>query len=83
MTTIKRQFITDTTGAPIGVILPIEEYALVRDQIEGRIDEHKEDAEAKLRLIEKAARDPQFLADLNEIMAAFAHVDNEWWEPAE
>jgi hypothetical protein len=81
--TLKRQFITDATGAPIGVILPKEEYALVREQIEGRTDELEEDEEAKLQLMEKAAHDPQFLANLHETMTAFAHIDSKWWEPAE
>ena len=31
---LKRQFITDSAGEPVAVILPIEEFALVRELIE-------------------------------------------------
>ncbi len=34
----------------------------------------------KLRLIEQAASDLLFLADLREVMNDFKHVDAEWWE---
>jgi hypothetical protein len=33
-TVLKRQFITDSDGTPVGVILPIEEFALVQDLLE-------------------------------------------------
>jgi hypothetical protein len=77
-TTLKRQFITDAEGKPIAVILPIEEYALVREilgQKTGALDEAD-----KLAKMEQAARDPLFLADLRETMSAFAEADAEWWE---
>lgn len=80
MTVLKRQFITDTTGKAIGVILPLEEFALVADLLEQRLlhDQH----EAKLRQMEVAAQDPLFLADLTETMTAFGAIDAEGWEPA-
>jgi hypothetical protein len=31
---LKRQFITDSAGNPVGVILPLEEFALVEEIIE-------------------------------------------------
>jgi hypothetical protein len=34
MTILKRQFITDKEGNPVGVILPLEEFALVEDILE-------------------------------------------------
>lgn len=33
-TVLKRQFITDSSGEPVAVILPIDEFALVREIIE-------------------------------------------------
>jgi len=82
MTTIalKRQMITDTTGKPIGVILPLEEYTLVKDILE----EHRPtfDEVDKLTQMEKAGHDPLFMTDLKESMSAFAEADAEWWEPA-
>lgn len=35
---------------------------------------------AKLQLMECAASDPLFLADLQETMQEFVHADAEWWE---
>jgi hypothetical protein len=75
-TVLPRQFIKDAAGQPVAVILPIEEYALVRPILEGRDDE----LAGKLREIELAAKDPLFLADLTEAMAEFERADAEWWE---
>ena len=36
MNVLKRQFITDAAGTPIGVILPLEEFALVEEILEQR-----------------------------------------------
>jgi hypothetical protein len=79
-TVLKRQFITDTTGNPVGVILPLEEFALVKEILEQRFPTTKAD---KLEQMEQAAKDPLFMADLHETMSAFAEVDAEWWEPAQ
>ena len=78
---LKRQFITDTAGNPIGVILPLEEYALVREILE-RCPEPPSEAD-QLDRMGQAVYDPQFMADLQETMSAFAKTDTEWWEPAE
>ena len=79
--TLERQIITDTASNPIGVILPLEEYALVEkilDQYYSTLNE-----ENKLAQMEKAATDPLFMADLQEAMSTFSRVDSEWWESAE
>jgi hypothetical protein len=81
MTMLKRQFITDADGKPIGVILPLEEFALIEKILKQRLEEGRDDD--KIKLIEQAATDPLFLADLRETMEAFAGVDAEWWEHAE
>ena len=76
--TLKRQIITDDTGQPIGVILPLNEYALVKDILE-RPKTDESDA-AKLAQMIQAAKDPLFMADLHETMSRFAEADSEWWE---
>ncbi len=79
MTTLKRQFVTDAEGNTIGVILPLEEYALVKEILEQRT---RVPSEAdKLAQMEQAANDSLFMADLQEAMGAFAEADAEWWEP--
>jgi hypothetical protein len=76
---LKRQFITDAAGNPIGVILPLEEHTLVADTLEQRLTALLDD---KLRQMEQATHDPLFMADLAETMAAFEYTDAEWWEQA-
>jgi len=77
-TVLKRQFITDAAGNPVGVILPLEEFALVREILEQHFPTADEDR--KLVQMEKAVHDPLFMGDLRETMSAFAKVDAEWWE---
>ena len=80
-TVVKRQIIRDAEDNPIAVILPMEEFALVKDLLDQR-SRTANDAE-KLAKIKQAARDPLFLADLRETMSAFAQADAEWWEPTQ
>ncbi len=80
-TVLKRQFITDAMGNPIGVILPLKEFALVREILEQRFPSL--DEANKLAQMEQAANDPLFIADLRQTMSAFAEVDAEWWEPVQ
>ena len=80
MTVLKRQWIRDAAGNPIGVILPLDEFALVEAILEQRFP--SVDKAGKLEQMEQAVHDPLFVADLQETMAAFADVDAEWWEPA-
>ena len=74
MALLKRQFITDTSGSPIAIILPLEEYQLLeqRSQAQSEAD--------KLKLIAQAPNDARFMADLHEAMSDFAKVDAQWWE---
>ena len=76
--TLERQFITDATGNPVAVILPLEEFALVEEILEQRLPTRSETN--KLDKMEQAANDPLFIADLRETMSAFVGVDAEWWE---
>jgi len=81
MTVLKRQFITDAAGNAIGVILPLEEFVLVKEMLEQRSQTPNE--ADKLAQMEQAANDPLFMTDLQETMSAFAEVDAEWWEPTQ
>lgn len=75
--TLKRQFITDVTGKPIGVIIPWEEFAMV----DALLQQQSATGEAeKIARMEQAAQDYLFMADLRETMQDFANVDAEWWE---
>ena len=69
MTVLKRQFITDAAGNPIGVILPLKEFALVEEILEQRFPSL--DEASKLDRMEQAANDSLFVADLCETMSAF------------
>jgi len=77
---LKRQFITDATGDLVGVILPMEEFALIEKLLEQHAPAPQVD---KLALMEQAANDLLFMADLRETMSAFDGVDAEWWEPGQ
>ena len=81
MTVLKRQFITDAAGNPVGVILPLEEFALVEETLKQRLP--SPGTADKLVQMELAATDPLFMSDLREIMSAFAGADAQWWEPAQ
>jgi len=70
---LKRQFIMDATGHPIGVILPLEEFAAVQEILEQRFPSSGEDDRPEQ--MEKAAKDRLFMADLHETMSAFAELD--------
>jgi hypothetical protein len=76
---LKRQFIRDSAGKPVGVILPLEQFAAVEEILEQQFPVTN-DVE-KLERMRQAAHDPHFLADLHETMSAFAEADAEWWEP--
>ena len=80
-TVVKRQIIRDAEDNPIAVILPMEEFALVKDLLDQR-SRTTDDAD-KLAKIKQAVNDPLFLADLRETMSAFADADAEWWEPTQ
>jgi hypothetical protein len=74
---LKRQFIADASGQPVGVILPLSEFALVKDVLDQKLESA---TAAKLAQIKQAATDPLFLTDLRDTMSAFAGTDADWWE---
>jgi hypothetical protein len=57
-TVLKRQFIIDAAGSPIGVILPLEEFAVVEEILEQHFPAANE--MRKLELMERAANDPLY-----------------------
>lgn len=76
------------SGADEAEVLALVQEAIARAAIDSRIVRidvpiaHGQDnAVENLRLMEQAATDPQFLADLQETMMTFTPVDAEWWEP--
>jgi hypothetical protein len=76
---LKRQFITDAAGNPVGVILPLEEFALVEETLKQRLPSPA--TADKLAQMEQATNDALFMNDLREVMSAFADADAQWWEP--
>jgi hypothetical protein len=76
---LKRQFIRDSEGNPIGVILPLEEFALVEETLTKLLLAPSN--AGKLAQMEKAVNDDLFMADLCETMNAFEQVDAQWSEP--
>lgn len=73
---LPRQFITNTQGQAITVILPMKEY----EQIKDILDQKAQEEERMLKEMETAVNDPLFMADLVETMESFETIDNEWWE---
>lgn len=76
---LKRQFIKDAAGNPVGVILPLEEFALVEEVLKQRLEVPSN--EDKLAKMKKAANDSLFMNDLRETMIAFEEADAQWAEP--
>lgn len=74
-TVVKRQIIRDAENNPIAVILPMEEFALVKDALDQQ-SRTTTDA-AKLAQMRLAAQDPLFLADLHETMLVFTPSNEE------
>jgi len=56
-------------GNPLGVILPLEEFALVEETLRQRLP--VPDTADKLAHMEQAADDALFMDDLRETMSAF------------
>jgi len=78
-TALKRQFISDTEGNPVGILLPLAEFRLVEPFLRRTLGSETESE--RLLLMEQAATDPLFLTDLRDAMQAFAVSDGEWWDP--
>ncbi len=72
---LKRQFIADSAGKPVGVILPLEQFAVVEEILEQQFPVIND--VRKLERMRQAAHDPHFLADLHETMSAYAEADAE------
>jgi len=71
-TVLRRQFITDAAGDPIGVILPLEEFALVEETLRQRLP--APGAADKLQQMEQAADDSLFMDDLRDTTIPFAQA---------
>ncbi len=75
---LKRQLIRDSAGNPIGVILPLEEFALVEESLKQRLQ--APGTAEKLVQMKKAAKDALFMDDLRETMNDFEQADAQWSE---
>ena len=75
---IKREIIPDSEDNPIEVILPMNEYLMIEQNLP-KIGPHS-DVNEKLKRLHRAIDDPLFMTDLEESMASFTSVDDEWWE---
>jgi len=75
---LKRQFIRDSDGNPIGVILPLEEFALVEEALKQRLQATS--IAEKINQMKKAAKDDLFMDDLRETMNVFEQADAQWSE---
>ncbi len=61
MTLLKRQFITDAEGNPVGVILPLEEFALVEDLLEQHFPTSGETTKGqRAEPLERSVRDAEY-----------------------
>jgi hypothetical protein len=80
-TALQRQFITDTHGTPLGIILPWEEYHWLEETLKQRYPSANN--EEKLKLMEQAPQDARFMADLHAVMSDFATLDAEYKEPTQ
>ena len=77
---LKRQFITDAAGNPVGVILPLEEFALVEEVLRQHVSVPS--TAEKLAHLEQATEDALFMTDLRDTMKAFSSLDAQGWDPA-
>ena len=75
------QFITDAVGDPVGVILPLEEFALVEETLNQRLP--VSGMADKLIQMEQAANDALFMNNLQETMSSFDGADAQFWEPVQ
>jgi PHD/YefM family antitoxin component YafN of YafNO toxin-antitoxin module len=68
-------------GNPVGVILPLEEFALVEDTLNQRLP--VSGMADKLIQMEQAANEALFMNDLQETMSSFDGADAQFWEPVQ
>ena len=80
-TVLKRQYITDAAGNPVGVILPLEEFELVEETLKQCLP--VPGTGDKLAQMEQAANESLYMNDLREAMSAFAGTDAQRWEPSQ
>jgi hypothetical protein len=80
-TTLKRQYITDADGTPVGVILPMDEFALVKDWLEQRFPDAKE-SEQKTRtdLPNRTIKDTEFFGMWADREDMAGRSSREWLE---
>ena len=85
------QYITDCSGTRKAVLLDFDVWQkiiqILPDLLWTETDEaispsmsDESELQCKIAQIREAPNDPLFMADLQETMSDFSHVDSEWWE---
>jgi len=89
------QYVTDGVGTRKAVlldldiwqkviqILPNSLWSDIETKESNSVDTSQEDdfeLQRQISEIRNAPNDPRFMADLQETMSDFSHVDSEWWE---
>ena len=78
-TVLKRQYITDANGTPIGIILPIEEYALIQDLLEWMSPSVKEtNPKALTDLVDRSIQDAEFFGMWADRKDLIGRSSREW-----
>lgn len=80
-TTLKRQYITDAAGTPVGVILPMDEFALVKDILEQRFPASNEiDRKPQESLPSHTIKDAEFFGMWADRKDMAGRSSREWLE---
>jgi hypothetical protein len=80
-TILKRQYITDSDGTPVGVILPMEEFALVQELLEARFPSDKQpDQKARKTFAGSSVRDSEFFGIWADREDMVGKSSREWLE---
>jgi hypothetical protein len=79
--TLRRQYITDADGTPIGVILPMDEFALVRDILEQRFPHESEtDQRSRASLKDRSIKDADLFGMWADRKDLAGRSSREWLE---
>ena len=80
-TVLKRQYITDADGRPVGVILAIEEFALFQDLLEEKFPTAQEtDQEPATTLGNRSIQDAEFFGMWADREDMVGQSSREWLE---
>ena len=79
--TLKRQYITDADGTPVGVILPMDQFALVKDWLEQLFPDATEiKQETQTDMVSRTIRDAEFFEMWADREDMAGRSSREWLE---